>query len=130
MFGHLNIERGYRGCDRMIVDLQLPVQSVHVTTKIVCSKPAHGEVYLIQHHVIKFVSDLGQVGGFLRAPLFPPPIKLTTTINNWNIVESGIKHHNPNPFSMLWCEGIHIVFTDMFCVIFSVYLEFEIITLI
>jgi hypothetical protein len=33
-----------------------------------------GEVYSIQHHVIKFVSDLQQVGGFLR---FPPPRKLT-----------------------------------------------------
>jgi len=31
----------------------------------------------VQHHVIKFVSDLQQVGGFLR---FPPSIKLTTTI--------------------------------------------------
>jgi hypothetical protein len=31
----------------------------------------------MQHYVIKFVSDLRQVGGFLR---FPPPIKLTTTI--------------------------------------------------
>jgi hypothetical protein len=37
---------------------------------------AHGEVYSIQHHVIKFVSDLWQVGGFLRILLFPPPIKL------------------------------------------------------
>ena len=31
----------------------------------------------VQHFVIKFVSDLQQVGGFLRGP---PPIKLTTTI--------------------------------------------------
>jgi len=45
--------------------------------------------------MIKFVSDLQQVSGFLRVLLFPPPIKLTS--NNWNIVESGIKHHNPNP---------------------------------
>ena len=37
-------------------------------------------VYLIQHYVIKFVSDLRQVGGFLRVLRFPPPIKLTTTI--------------------------------------------------
>jgi hypothetical protein len=29
-----------------------------------------------QHYVIKFVSDLRQIGGFLR---FPPPIKLTAT---------------------------------------------------
>jgi hypothetical protein len=34
----------------------------------------------LQHYVIKFVSDLRQVGGFLRVLRFPPPIKLTTTI--------------------------------------------------
>ena len=51
------------------MDLQLPMQSVPITTK-----PVHGEVYSIQHYGIKFVSDLQQVGGF------PPPIKLTATI--------------------------------------------------
>ena len=30
--------------------------------------------------VIKFVSDLRQVGGFLYVLYFPPPIKLTATI--------------------------------------------------
>ena len=39
-----------------------------------------GEVYSILHYVIKFVSDLRQVGGFLRVLRFPPSIKLTTTI--------------------------------------------------
>jgi hypothetical protein len=34
----------------------------------------------VQHYVIKFVSDLRQIGGFLRVLLFPPPIKLTATI--------------------------------------------------
>ena len=34
----------------------------------------------VQHYVIKFVSDLRQVIGFLRVLRFPPPIKLTTTI--------------------------------------------------
>ena len=33
-----------------------------------------------QHYVIKFVSDLQQVGGFLRVLRFPPPLKLTATI--------------------------------------------------
>jgi hypothetical protein len=33
--------------------------------KVVSSNPVHGEVYSIQHYVIK-VSDLRQVGGFLR----------------------------------------------------------------
>ena len=31
----------------------------------------------VQHYVIKFVSDLRQVGGFSRVLRFPPPIKLT-----------------------------------------------------
>ena len=30
--------------------------------------------------MIKFVSDLWQVGGFLQVFLFPSPIKLTATI--------------------------------------------------
>jgi hypothetical protein len=34
-----------------------------ITTKVVSSKLAHDEVYLIQHYVIKFVSDLWHVGG-------------------------------------------------------------------
>jgi hypothetical protein len=31
----------------------------------------------IKHYVIKFVSDLQQVGGFLRVPTFPPRMKVT-----------------------------------------------------
>jgi hypothetical protein len=46
----------------------------------VSSNPVHGEVYSIQHYVIKCVSDLRQLSGFLRILLFPPPIKLTATI--------------------------------------------------
>jgi hypothetical protein len=38
----------------------------------------------VQHYVIKFVSDLRQVSGFLR---FPPPLKLTAT----NIAEILLK---------------------------------------
>ena len=48
-----------------------------ITNKVVGSTPVHGEVYSVQHYVIKFVSDLRQVGGFLR---FPSSIKLTATI--------------------------------------------------
>jgi hypothetical protein len=49
-------------------DLQLPAQSVPVTTKVVSLNTVHGEVCSIQHYVIKFVSDLRQVDGFLRSP--------------------------------------------------------------
>ena len=81
--------------------LQLPLQSVAITTNVVSSNTIHGEVYSIQHYVIKFVSDLRQVGGFLWTLRFPPPIKLTATIY-LNIVESGIKHHKPtNPMPSL-----------------------------
>jgi hypothetical protein len=37
---------------------------------VASSKPAYGEVYSIQHYVIKFVSDLRKVGGFLRGTPF------------------------------------------------------------
>jgi hypothetical protein len=52
-------------------------QSVPIITKVVSSKSTHGKMYSLQHYVIKFVSELRQVGGFL---LFPPPIKLTAMI--------------------------------------------------
>jgi hypothetical protein len=60
--------------------LQLPVQSMPITTKVVSSNPVHGDVYSIQRYVIKFVNDSRQVGGFLRVLRFCPPIKLTATI--------------------------------------------------
>jgi hypothetical protein len=47
---------------------------------VVSSNPVHGKVYLILYHVIKFVSDLRQVGDFLCVLRFPLPIKLTATI--------------------------------------------------
>jgi hypothetical protein len=59
------------------LDLQLPLPSVPITTKIVSSNLVHGEVYSIQHYVLKFACDLKQVGGFLR---FPLPIELTASI--------------------------------------------------
>jgi len=43
------------------LDLQLPMQSVPITTNVVSLNPAHGEAYLIQHYVIKVVDDLQQV---------------------------------------------------------------------
>jgi hypothetical protein len=41
------------------------VPSVPITTNVISSNPVYGDVYSIQHYVIKFVSDLRQVGGFL-----------------------------------------------------------------
>ena len=42
--------------------------------------PGHDKVNSIQHVVIKFVSDLRQVGGFHRVLRFPPSVKMTATI--------------------------------------------------
>jgi hypothetical protein len=60
---------GRRGLDRMIFGCNQ------------CLSPLGYEVYMIQHYVIKFVSDLRQVGCFLRVLQFPPPIKPTLSHN-------------------------------------------------
>jgi hypothetical protein len=64
------------------MDLQLPKQSMPTTTKVESSNLAHGELYSVQHYVIKFVSDLRQVSGFLK---FPPPNKLSLSIKEFAI---------------------------------------------
>ena len=70
-----------------ILDLRLLITFFGFTTTYVISafhhcccefesQPGWG----VQHYVIKFVSDLRQVGCFFRILRFPPPIKLTATI--------------------------------------------------
>jgi hypothetical protein len=44
------------------LDLQLTIQSVPITSRVVSSNPAHGDEYSIQH---KCISDLRQVDGLL-----------------------------------------------------------------
>jgi hypothetical protein len=53
------------------LDLQLPVQSVPITTKVVSSNLVHDEVYSVQDYVIKLVSDLRQVSVFSFLPHSP-----------------------------------------------------------
>ena len=55
-----------------LLDLQLHVQSLLIITEVVSLNPVNGEVYSIQHSLIKCVSDLRQVSGFLRILWFPP----------------------------------------------------------
>ena len=41
------------------LDIQLPnKQALPITTDVVSSNPIHGEVYSVQHYVIKFFSYL------------------------------------------------------------------------
>ena len=68
-------------------DLQLPMQSVPHTTKVVSANPAQARCTI--QHVIKFVSDFRRVGGFLRVLRFLPLIKLTTGI----LLKVALKHH-------------------------------------
>jgi hypothetical protein len=74
----LKTYRGRRGRDRTVVGFITTY--AFSTTNVVASNPAHGEVYSIQHYVIKFVSDFQQVGGVLQVVWFPPQIKLTAMI--------------------------------------------------
>jgi hypothetical protein len=83
--------RDRRRRDRMVVGFTM--QSLPITTDVVSSedcsvfgnfvitlifefRPGQG----VQHYVIKFVSDLRQVRGFLLILRFPPPIKITAAI--------------------------------------------------
>ena len=61
-----------RGRDRMVVGF--------TTTYAISGYLESGSGRGIQHYVIKFVSELWQVSGFLWVLRFPPPVKLTATI--------------------------------------------------
>ena len=71
---------GRRGRDRMVVGA-ITTYAVNAYHHFHCEfETCSDEVFLIQHYVIKFVSDMRQVGGFLRVLQFPPPINLTAMI--------------------------------------------------
>jgi len=84
IFSDAYVIKGHRGRDRMVVRFTLLLmQSVSITTNVAGLIPANGEMYWIQYYVIKFISDLRQVGGFLWELRHHPQIKLTaTTIYN------------------------------------------------
>jgi len=56
---------------------------VPITTKVVCLNPADGEVYSIQEWF------------FPGTPVSSTNKTLQRYI--WNIIESDVKHHKPNP---------------------------------
>jgi hypothetical protein len=91
----------HRGHDLMVVGfITTYMQSVPIIMLLMLW--AHDEVYLIQHYVIKFVSYLRKVSGFLWVLRFPPPIKLTTMIQvvvNPTIIRSR-QRRPPNQFNL------------------------------
>ena len=81
--------RGRRCRDRRAVGL-MTTYWINVYQHLDCVfDPRSGEVHSIQHDVIKLLSDLWYVRGFLRVLRFPPSTQL------WNVVESDVKHNNP-----------------------------------
>jgi len=48
------------------LDLQLPMQSVHIITNVASLNPVHHEVYSIQLYVIKCVSCFPLIRGFFH----------------------------------------------------------------
>jgi hypothetical protein len=70
--------RGSRGRDRMVVGFTTThaISAYHHRCCEFESLSGQG----VQHYMIKFFSDLRQVGGFLRVLRLPTPIKLTATI--------------------------------------------------
>ena len=80
------------------------MQSVHSITKVVSLNPTHGEVYSI--HImwpslsVTCCSSVvfSRYSGFLYQLNWP-------LWYNWNIVESGVKHNNPNLrlLQFCWC---------------------------
>jgi hypothetical protein len=55
-----------------LLNLQLPLKSVPINTKVVSSNSTYSEVYSIRHYVIMFVSYLRQISDFLLVLWFPP----------------------------------------------------------
>jgi hypothetical protein len=69
---------GHRSRDRMVVGFTT-TYAISAYNHCCCefeSRSRRG----VKHYLIKFVSDLRQVGGFLRVLRIPPPIKLTAAI--------------------------------------------------
>ena len=57
--------KGHHGRDHMVVGFTTTYVISAYHYKVHKSNPTRGEVYSLQHYMIKFVSDLRQVSGFL-----------------------------------------------------------------
>ena len=79
---------------------QLPI-----TTKAMSSNPVHGEVCSIQHYVIRFVSELRQVGGFLRGA----PVSSSNKTDRQDITEILLKV----ALNIINLSHIHLQFENM-----------------
>ena len=86
-----------------LLDLHLPVQSVPITTKVVSSNPVHLRGVLDTTLCDKVCLWLSTGRWFSPGT---PHQQNWQPRYNWNIVESGVKHHNSNPLILkpdYWC---------------------------
>ena len=94
-FQYLQAVRGRRGHDRMV---QLHMQSVSITTDVVSWNLDQGEVHIIMWYRLSVTCDRSVVfsgsSGFIHQQNWP-------TWYSWNIIESGIKHHERNNQSLI-----------------------------
>ena len=90
----------------------LLVQSLPIISQVVSSNPVHGKAYSMQHYVIKFVSDLRQVGGFLLVL----PISSTNQTDCHDIAEILLKVvlNTISHTLTLVCNLIYVVSSNIF----------------
>jgi len=107
---------GYRGRDRVSVEFTATyaICAYHYWCCEIESRSGRG----VQQHVIKFVSDLRQVGGFFPRTPYSSTNKNRPPRYNWTIVESGVKHHKPNQL-LLWPHQFIIGMTSLTTLPFS-----------
>ena len=100
--------RGRYGRDRMVVGFTT-TYAISAYHHLCCEFKSHSdEVFSIQHYVIKFVSDLRQVSGFLRVTLRfrhkLTGILLKVVLSNITklsiVILNNIKVAKVNPFSV------------------------------
>ena len=88
--------------------------SVPITTKLVSSNPAHGKMYPIHYNwynIIKFVSDLWQVCGFLSGTMVS-----STNKTDSHIIEILLKVAlNTITLTLLVCFGFkkRVIYTEL-----------------
>jgi hypothetical protein len=76
-----------------------------ITTKVVSSNPVHGEVYSIQHYVIKFVSDFQC---FSQCFSLGTPVSSTSKTDRHDITEILLKVvlSTINQPTIYWLSGV------------------------
>ena len=97
------------------------MQSVPIATKVVSSNPVHGEVYTIQHNVIKLVSDATDRWFSLGTPVSSinktdhrdiTEIVLKVALNTINQQSKVMEHGFCFDFYLQWCNGVWLSDSD------------------